>query len=99
MVVGLQIQVLVSCVSEGTEQAVAAFHIAMERPLVVQPREQAVAQEEAFGEIEGTRVERCKKHKLTDILMIVFIGYARESFGGDVIAIDGKTGRNSEYAP
>lgn len=116
--------------------------------------------EEALGEIEDTRIDRCKKHKLVDILMIVFFGlmsghrdiedihfnaemseetlkkylelpngipssdtilrvlamidtkqlekvfinYAREAFGGDlmgrdVIAIDGKTERNSEYAP
>jgi len=116
--------------------------------------------QEAFEEITDKRIDRCKKHLLSDILMIVFLGvlcgyksieeihfnaelseetlkkylklengipgsdtilrvlarieskqfekifvkYARETFSGnlpenEVIAIDGKTIRHSEYDP
>ena len=116
--------------------------------------------EEAFETITDARIERCKKHNLVDILMIVFVGilcgyksieqiqfyatlsesilkkylklengipssdtilrvlaridakqlekvfidYAREAFGKklvekEVMAIDGKTIKRSEYAP
>ena len=30
--------------------------------------------QESFEEIKDERIERCKKHNLVDILMIVFLG-------------------------
>ena len=116
--------------------------------------------QESFANIKDERIDRCKKHNLVDILMLVFVGvlcgyksieqiqfyatvseqtlkkylklengipssdtilrvlaridakqlekvfieYARETFGkhiaeDEVLAIDGKTIRRSEYAP
>lgn len=54
---------------------------------------------ESLETINDSRIDRCKKHSLVDILMIVFFGAlcGYKSIEGDVLAFDGKTECGSEY--